>query len=319
MEGLDLTVVTAPGPSLEHEVTTLLHRISDARDHPALGEQTRLALLQASENGAPSGIGHLFVGLVARLAGRPGLCGYAQIDGSRPRSVYAVELVVDPATEDRTEIAETLLIAAIAEVRTRGGGTLRYWASKATADDDARASAYGFRVERNLMQLRCSLPVTEPLARGRAPSIHTRPFRPGADETAWLDANNRAFAAHPEQGQWDLSRLLEREKEPWFDPAGFLVLEEGGRLAGSCWTKVHAGTDPPMGEIYVIGVDPDFQGRGWGRALTLAGLDWLAGRGMRTGMLYVDGGNRPAMSMYRSMGFAEDHVDRAYVAILDAA
>jgi mycothiol synthase len=116
---------------------------------------------------------------------------------------------------------------------------------------------------------------------------------------------------------WELSRLVEREREPWFDPAGFLLLEEDGRLAGSCWTKVHAGTDPPMGEIYVIGVDPDFQGRGFGRALTLVGLEWLAGHGLRTGMLYVDANNISAMTMYRSMGFTEDHIDRAYVAQLD--
>jgi mycothiol synthase len=319
MEALDLTAVTAPGSALEGEITTLLHRTSDARSHPALGEQKRLALLQASENGAASGKGHLFVGLVARRVDRPGLCGYAQIDGSIPRGVYAVELVVDPATEDRGAIAEALLTAAITEVRTRGGGILRYWVSKASAHDDTRASAHGFRVERNLVQMRCPLPVPEHLAGGRAPAIRTRPFRPGYDETTWLAANNRAFTTHPEQGQWDLSRLLEREKEPWFDPAGFLILEEEGRLAGSCWTKVHAGTNPPMGEIYVIGVDPDFQGRGFGRSLTLAGLAWLSGHGLRTGMLYVDGSNSSAMSMYRSMGFADDHVDRAYVTVLEPA
>lgn len=91
------------------------------------------------------------------------------------------------------------------------------------------------------------------------------------------------------------------------------MLEADGRMAGSCWTKVHAHADPPMGEIYVIGVDPDFHGRGWGRALTVAGLDWLAARGLKVGMLYVDADNPAALSLYRSLGFVEDHVDRSYV------
>ncbi len=38
------------------------------------------------------------------------------------------------------------------------------------------------------------------------------------------------------------------------------------------------------------------------------------GRGLHTGMLYVDGANRPARSMYRALGFVDDHVDRVYVA-----
>ena len=144
---------------------------------------------------------------------------------------------------------------------------------------------------------------------------HQAPGRsgPGSTRRHGCEANNRAFASHPEQGHWDLATLAEREQEPWFDPEGFLVLEEDGRVAGSCWTKIHADSSPPMGEIYVIGVDPEFHGRGWGRALTEAGLDWLAGQGLTVGMLYVDAGNVAAVSLYRSMGFVDDHVDRAYV------
>jgi mycothiol synthase len=144
--------------------------------------------------------------------------------------------------------------------------------------------------------------------------IHIRPFRPGRDEEAWLATNNRSFHSHPEQGRWTLADVRAREREAWFDPEGLLLLEEDGRLAGSCWTKIHADSIPPMGEIYVIGVDPDFQGRGWGRALTQAGLDHLSSRGLRVGMLYVDGDNRPAISLYQSMGFEKHHVDRAYIA-----
>ncbi len=72
-----------------------------------------------------------------------------------------------------------------------------------------------------------------------------------------------------------------------------------------------------MGEIYVIGVDPDFQGRGWGRALTRAGLDWLARAGLSVGMLYVDAANEAAIALYRSLGFTEDHTDRAYWRVVE--
>jgi mycothiol synthase len=175
-------------------------------------------------------------------------------------------------------------------------------------------------VERNLIQMRCPLPLP-PLDPGgnSRDAVSVRPFRVGSDEAGWLATNNRAFASHPEQGHWELATLLEREREAWFDPEGFLVLEVDGRVAASCWTKVHAQADPPMGEIYVISVDPDFHGRGWGRALTRSGLDWLADHGLTVGMLYVDADNVAATTMYRSMGFVEHHVDRAYLLTVEPA
>ncbi len=97
-------------------------------------------------------------------------------------------------------------------------------------------------------------------------------------------------------GRW--RHWQQREAEPWFDPAGFLLHERDGKLAAFCWTKVHADVAPPMGEIYVIAVDPEFHGLGLGKALTVAGLENIAARGLTVGMLHVDAANTAAMGLY---------------------
>jgi mycothiol synthase len=175
------------------------------------------------------------------------------------------------------------------------------WVEETTADDLAEAEAGGYTIARQLHQLRCALPLAE------TTDLVTRPFRAGQDEEAWLEVNNRAFAWHPDQGGWTLDVLEARMAQPWFDPDGFLLHEEDGRLLGFCWTKVHRDHDPPLGEIYVIAVDPDATGRGLGRALTVAGLAHLTTEGLRTGMLYVESTNEPALRLYESLGFTRHH------------
>ncbi len=86
----------------------------------------------------------------------------------------------------------------------------------------------GFAHDRDLRQLRCPLPLAPD---GRAP-IATRPFVPGQDEEAWLRANNRAFAGHPEQGNWDLDDPAAARRGALVRPVGVPRPRRGRRDRG---------------------------------------------------------------------------------------
>ncbi|MFN2606460.1 MAG: mycothiol synthase [Acidimicrobiales bacterium] len=283
-------------------VSELLEVATRVDGHAPLGEHQWLDLVHGGRHG--------FAGLVAWEPGHGHPVGYAQLtrEADGGGTSWALELVVDPHhRHTNADIGPTLVRAAMDVVRAEGGGHVHLWVPKPGPEHDRIADAAGLARGRELRQLRRPLP----MAADHDP-LPVRPFRPGADEGAWLAVNNRAFRWHPEQGGWDVDTVRDRESQPWFDPAGFLLHEREGRLAGFCWTKVHPGTDPPLGEIYVIAVDPDFQGQGLGRALALAGLDHLSAAGLGTAMLYVDADNAPALRLYDGLGFTVDHVDRAY-------
>ncbi|MEZ5167195.1 MAG: hypothetical protein R2695_12180 [Acidimicrobiales bacterium] len=64
---------------------------------------------------------------------------------------------------------------------------------------------------------------------------------------------------------------------------GFRLLDDpSGGLVGFCWTKIHRDTVPALGEIYVIAIDPDHHGRGLGKPMTLAGLEWPTAQASRS-------------------------------------
>jgi mycothiol synthase len=143
-----------------------------------------------------------------------------------------------------------------------------------------------------------------------------RTFERGRDEDEWLRVNAAAFAHHPEQGALTRADLAQRMAQPWFDPEGFILVVERvdpDRIVAFHWTKV----DPPdgsVGEVYVVGVSPDHQGEGLGRAVTILGLELLRSRGLRDVILYVDGENVPAVRTYRALGFESLEIHRQYTA-----
>ncbi|MEV6526672.1 mycothiol synthase [Longispora sp. NPDC051575] len=236
------------------------------------------------------------------------LAGYAHVDTSDPVDGPAAELVVHPQHRRRGHGRRLVdAVVAIAE-EADPKGRLRLWAHGDHPSASALAIRLGFARYRSLWQMRRSLyaPIEAPqLPEG----VELRAFEPGRDEDAWLRVNARAFAHHPEQGKLTRADLDLRMAEPWFSPAGFLLAVRGGELLAYHWTKVHTDGKEPIGEVYVVGVDPDAQGLGLGRAVTVAGLRHLRDLGLSQTMLYVDEDNPNAVKLYEKLGFSRWTVD----------
>ena len=267
-----------------------------------VSEETELRL----QHGGPPG------GRDVVAEGRDGaLLGYARLDVA---DEAVTELVVAPAARG-VGVGGALLTHV---EQLAGDRPLSVWAHGDLPGATALAGRRGYERARVLLQMRRDLAGVDPDPHPALPAdVHVLPFRPGRDEEAWLRVNARAFAWHPEQGRWTPEDLQLREAEPWFDPAGFLMAwrgdpDDGGTLLGSHWTKVHPPGDAgaeAVGEIYVLGVDPDAQGLRLGRGLTDLGLAHLRGRGLAEVLLYTEEDNVAAVSLYERSGFRRYSVD----------
>ncbi len=281
-------------PDVLEAVTRLVDRLGPTIRHAPLGDATWRELAHGSD---------AFNAAWAEGGDEGVIIAYAQTTQVPADEQWVAEVVVDPDHAARlADLGAPLLRRTLAAT----AGHTHYWISDPTPAHHELVARVGLRPHRMLHQMRRALPLEEPW------ELEVRPFVPGQDEDALLEVNRRSFANHPDQGRMTRAQLAERMAQAWFDPAGCLLAEIDGRLAGFCWTKVFTDLDPPLGEIHIIGIDPDFAGRALGRRLVLAGLDHLASRGIGEAVLFVEGDNQTALAMYQGLGFRIVRTDHAF-------
>ncbi len=340
----DITVETlreAPSRERVEALNELARAADDADGNPPFSEQTLIELTKALESDvgeAPLTIAYAWAGADTAAetevrtddAYRGLLAGAGVVVMSDPQdgqeSPDVLEMVVRP--DCRNQGIGGMLAAALSQgtLSPTTGRLQRAWAHGEHAAAQRLAMRFSWTPVRELWRMRLSAVdqmSSEDLPSAQLPEgVEIRPFRPGQDEQAWLRTNAAAFADHPEQGRLTLEDLQARMAEDWFDPAGFLLAWEKGAdgeetLLGFHWTKVHhpeegAEDHETVGEVYVVGVAPEAQGRGLGRSLTLAGIEHLHREGLSAIMLYVDADNEPAVGLYRTLGFTRWDVDTQF-------
>lgn len=201
----------------------------------------------------------------------------------------------------RQGLAKKLLSRALRRAREAGAGVVH----ANIAEDNATARVVlprlGFRCVRRFHEF--TLDMTGSEARMAAGGY--RHLRPG-EEDKLAQIQNRCFADTWGYNPNTRDSIGYQLRLSHSSPDDVIVTCEGNRITGYCWTEVvnrEAASGQGEGRIYMLGVDPDYRGRGLGRRLLGAGLAHLKNRGRSVAVLTVDSENRAACALYRAAGF----------------
>ena len=100
---------------------------------------------------------------------------------------------------------------------------------------------------------------------------------------------------------------------PWNDSAADIALARRdensdiliGRDGDSIVASVLVGHDGHRGWVYYVAVDPNHQGKDFGRGIMAAAEDWLRARGIEKLMLLVRSDNTQVQKFYEKLDYVE--------------
>ncbi|MEW6243319.1 MAG: GNAT family N-acetyltransferase [Bacillota bacterium] len=143
------------------------------------------------------------------------------------------------------------------------------------------------------------------------PLIRKVPDLAGIRMATAEDARTLEGISAKELGEW--ARQTEDEFLSLLADGKALVLckENSGQLAGFITVRL-TGEKPYTLFVRSLAVSRNFRGRGWGRQLTEAALDWAAHNGAGSSTLWVERFNQEAICLYRSLGFRPSGKEEAH-------
>jgi len=179
-------------------------------------------------------------------------------------------------------------------------------------------SKLGFRYVRRFLDLRLELSKARLLA-GEQVALPYRHLQRG-EEDKLTQIQNRSFAGTWAYNPNTVEEIAYRLNLIGCSPEDVILVFQGDRAVGYCWTATNLGEDAAgtnKGRIFMLGVDPDYRGKGIGRRALLAGLAHLRSKGIEAAELTVDSENAAACALYESVGFKISSASAWYEKTLD--
>jgi mycothiol synthase len=139
--------------------------------------------------------------------------------------------------------------------------------------------------------------------------VVTRPFGDWLPLATYAELLNVAFADHPGPTSWTVEQIGYTHGRPDFDPSTItLVSPVDSPEIPIAFVRTgvgppEQGDSAPVGEIRLVGVVPQWRGRGLGRELLRLGVAQLRASGVGRIKLSVEAENERALGLYRRTGF----------------
>jgi len=126
------------------------------------------------------------------------------------------------------------------------------------------------------------------------------------EEDNLTQLQNRAFAGAWGYNPNTVEEITFRVNSSTCSREDIVLIYEGDIAIGYCCIGISCEEGIPSirkGRILMLGVAPDYRGKGMGKKLVLTGLARLKSKGLQVAELTVDSENKAACALYQSIGF----------------
>jgi mycothiol synthase len=254
---------------------------------------------------------------VAEAAGK--VVGYIDVRSELGIGRAVLDCLVHPEHR-RKGLATDLVHRASRRAREVGARVVHVSVLEENVAAKAFLSKLGFRFVRRFLHLTLELSEFHLPEEEQQLPLLVRHLQRG-EEDKLTRIQNRSFAGTWGYNPNTLEEIVYRLNMIGWSPEDVILIFAADRPVGYCWTLVNpeasAVAGKNVGRIYMLGVDPDYQGSGIGERALLAGLAHLKGKGIEVAELTVDSQNPAACALYESGGFKISSTSGWYEKALD--